>query len=229
MKKRQEYKKGDIINNCSFLEELPPIRYGCGSLKRVGKFKCRCSKDFITLIEHVKRGNTSSCGCVQKERTSIAAKESSKIHGQKLHRLYSVWANMKDRCYNEKNYAYHNYGGRGIRVCDRWKDINFFINDMFPSYKEGYQIDRIDNDGNYCLENCRWVTPKENSNNRRNNRYVEFDGKKLTLSQWADFTGLKQTTLSSRLNILKFTVEKALTLPYKGIAKQEIKKELENG
>ena len=105
---------------------------------------------------------------------------------------------MKGRCYNTKNVSYHNYGGRGITVCDRWlKDFWLFVEDM--GYRpENHTLDRIDNNGNYSPENCRWSDIKKQSNNKRNTRIVEYKGQKKSLSEWASFLGIPYERLAKR-------------------------------
>jgi hypothetical protein len=120
-----------------------------------------------------------------------------------------MWQGMLRRCKNPKDFAYHNYGQRGITVCDRWKDINFFIEDMYPSYSVGLELDRIDVNGNYEPSNCRWVTRKQNMNNMRRNRIVEYKGIKKTVSEWSDELNISYKTLLSRLN--RWSVEKSFT------------------
>ena len=104
------------------------------------------------------------------------------------HPLYPVWNQMKARCYNPKSNRYHNYGGRGIEVCWEWRN-DFWAFEKWANrsgWRKGYQIDRINTDGNYEPDNCRWVTPKDNNRNRRNNRLVTYLGVTKTLSEWAD-------------------------------------------
>lgn len=130
-------------------------------------------------------------------------------------RFYKIWANMKTRCYNENIIGFHRYGGRGITVCDKWQTFGGFFDDMYQSYGEKLTIDRKDNDGNYCKENCRWATRKEQANNTRNiERALRFKhkGETLTISQWADKVGLKRTTLGMRLSNYKWSLEKALNV-----------------
>lgn len=102
----------------------------------------------------------------------------------KEHPLYRVWRHVKERCYSENDQSYSTYGARGIRVCDDWHDSNIFITWCLDNgWAEGLQIDRIDNDGDYRPENCRFVTPKGNANNRRSCIWIEFNGERLTLMQ----------------------------------------------
>ena len=121
--------------------------------RRYGLYKCHCGKEFETIISDVKSGRVSSCGC---NRINHTNKRRTK-HSLANHRLYQTWNGMMQRCNNPKRKDYKDYGGRGISVCDRWLDINNFINDMYPSYTEGLTLDRINNDGNYEPNNCRWV------------------------------------------------------------------------
>jgi len=128
-----------------------------------GIFKCHCGKEFETAVQSIKNKQTLSCGCYQKQQHSIAMT----THGCNSHRLYSVWKNMKARCENKKHKSYKDYGGRGIFVCHRWDDIHNFIEDMFPSFKEGLTLDRIKVDDNYKASNCRWTTSVVQARNTR--------------------------------------------------------------
>lgn len=106
---------------------------------------------------------------------------------QRNPRLYSLWNTMRHRCEDPKRESYQRYGGRGIKVCQEWHDANTFM-DWAEShgYKPGLQLDRIDNDGDYSPENCRWVTAKENSRNKRTNRLLTINGKTKTVSEWCE-------------------------------------------
>lgn len=114
---------------------------------------------------------------------------------------YKVWASMKNRCYNPKDRrSWLPYGGRGITICERWRNsFAAFLADMGRRPSPQHQLDRIDNDGPYCPENCRWATRKEQANNRRNNHFITHDGVTLTLTQWAERTGIPYGTLKARL------------------------------
>ena len=132
------------------------------------------------------------------------------------HPLYSVWINMKGRCYNPNDKSFKDYGGRGIRVCDEWINnfIAFYEWSMTNGYKKNLSIDRIDVNGNYEPSNCRWATIDVQSNNKRNTIFIEFNGKPYVLSELAKITGVKRCTLYSRYR--SGTIEKLLNqyIPY---------------
>lgn len=111
-------------------------------------------------------------------------------------KLYSVWRTMLHRCNDPKRVKYRDYGGRGIAVCEEWKDANVFMDWAFENgYKTGLQLDRIDNNGNYHPENCRFVTPKENSRNRRNTKRLTINGETKTVVEWCEQLGVNQYTV----------------------------------
>lgn len=135
-------------------------------------------------------------------------------HGRKNTRLYRIWANMKTRCYNTHSTHYKRYGGRGITVCEEWKnDFKAFYDwSMTNGYAENLTIDRIDNNGNYEPLNCRWVTVKEQSANRCNNRYVAIEGETKALSEWCEIYNINYKTVRDRLR-RGCSYKKALTMP----------------
>lgn len=129
------------------------------------------------------------------------------FHGLSHHPLYGVWKGMKQRCYNPKASRFEKYGGRGIKVCKQWKDcfVNFY-NDMVEGYSKGLQLDRIDNDGNYCKENCRWVAPSENVKNR--DCAIFYKGKNL--KDYCKEKGLNYNTVFSRHKYYGWSLDKAV-------------------
>ena len=133
---------------------------------RFGIYKCGfCGTEFKTILNNVKRGHTKSCGCYQKRRTS----ETNKTHGLGYTRLYNIWASIKDRTLNINTKVFNDYGGRGIAICEEWKNdfMSFYNWAMANGYSDGLSIDRIDNDGNYEPSNCRWTTQTIQTRNQR--------------------------------------------------------------
>ena len=134
------------------------------------------------------------------------------VHGEGDTPEHRAWNQARQRCTNPKLRNYHRYGGRGIRMCSEWDRFEQFLADMGRRPSPQHSLDRIDRDGNYCPENCRWATIHEQANNTCTNRYVEFDGEMLTIAQWARKTGIQAGTLQFRLSH-GWTPERALTTP----------------
>lgn len=135
-----------------------------------------------------------------------------------LYQLNYRYRGMKSRCYNLNNPKYKNYGGRGIKVCDRWlESFDNFVEDMLPSFESELTLDRIDVDSNYGPSNCRWTTQEDQQNNRTNNRYLKLGNRKQTLFQWAHELDIKPRTLHQRLNGYHWSVEKALLTPVRKV------------
>lgn len=128
---------------------------------------------------------------------------------------YQSWYSMRSRCQNPNAANYANYGGRGITVCSRWDVFEHFLADMGPRPSSKHTLDRRNNEGPYCPENCRWATPTEQGRNRRTNHRLTFRGETLTVQEWAERIGIRPKTLHERLRRGQ-TAERALTTPLRG-------------
>lgn len=170
------------------------------------KCVCDCGKECVKVGSLLTAGKTRSCGCLAKNNTDQTTHGLSKTH------LYGVWCTMKSRCHNKNSQRYSLYGGRGVVVCDEWlHDFKSFYDWSYANgYNEKLTLDRIDVNGNYSPENCRWVDMKTQNNNRRNNNLMTYNGKTQTLHQWADEYGIRYGTLWARINTYNWSIEKAL-------------------
>jgi hypothetical protein len=162
------------------------------------------------LSSNLRSGHTQSCGCLRDERRI----EVHTTHGMTGTHTYSVWKSMHQRCSNPNHEYYHRYGGRGIKVCSPWKEFSAFLADMGECPDE-LTIERIDNDGDYTLDNCKWVTLKENARNRSSNVEVTYNGKTQCFAAWEEELGFKHGTLWNRINTYNWSIEKAMTEPVK--------------
>lgn len=155
------------------------------------KWLCQCECGRITQASKwsLENGLTVSCGCRKK------------IHGEKHTRLYQTWQNMKRRCHDPKNKRYEHYGLRGITVCQDWDKNYLSFRDwaLSSGYKEGLTIERIDVNGNYCPDNCKWLPMSKQADNTTRSVYYLFYGKKMTIRQISDETGLTYSTISHRV------------------------------
>lgn len=160
------------------------------------KWLCRCScGTFVTAVgHHLRAGLTKSCGCLNREAVSNAARR----HGASHTPQYKAWHSMVSRCSNPRHHKWDRYGGRGISVCARWTDYANFLQDMGPRPPHA-SIDRIDNDGDYEPDNCRWSTPLEQASNRSNNQIVSVNGLTMTASQASRNLGPSRSTVSRRI------------------------------
>lgn len=159
----------------TFIRQTKTTVSKTGYKERYALFRCDCGKEKEVSIRAFKRGKTKSCGCYMREICSKNGKVNSYKHGLKKHPIYKVWQCMKSRCYYKKHRAYKNYGGRGIQICEEWKnDVSKFYNFCIRNgWQKGLQIDRIDNNGNYEPSNCRFVTPAKNIRNSRSAKLSE--------------------------------------------------------
>lgn len=165
-----------------------------GTVRGRRHWECRCSCGTVKTFEssNLKRGNAVSCGCRSARHGGIYGKGNR-------HPLYMTWANMLKRCHNPTDAKYPIYGGRGIIVCDAWKDFMVFIKEVPPKPSPELQLDRIDNNGNYEPGNVRWATRKEQGANKRDNRLITANGETLTVTQWSEKIGIDRKVLYSRI------------------------------
>ena len=172
-------------------------------------FRCDCGKEIVLIMGGVVFGTTTSCGCYHKEMVSARFKK----HGASTTPEYRIWVHMRQRCSNPNDQDWADYGGRGITVCPEWEDFAVFLKDAGPRPTPKHSIDRIDCNGNYEPGNIRWVLFKVQANNKRSNVYVTHNDITLTISEWADRTGLPYMVLWKRLFERKWNVERAITTP----------------
>ncbi len=166
-------------------------------------WKCDCGKEVVKRAEQVKFGTVRSCGCLHIDNT-IAR---STVHGMAHSPEYQVWAGMIRRCSNPSAQHYERYGGRGIKVCERWRDsFENFLEDMGPRPGDNYSLDRKDNDGHYIKDNCRWATREQQYRNRSSNVKLMYHGEVKTLKDAADAIGIRGTWLRALL-LRGYTIE----------------------
>ena len=193
------------------LDYIQKYIYPNGKVANIYYLKCQCECGKICSIRKSKlmNGYTRSCGCLRKETT--AKNKPATTHGLHKTRLYETWHHMKQRCYDKNIKGYKNYGGRGITVCEEWKNDfkKFYDWAMQNGYTEELTIDRIDNNGNYEPSNCRWVTIKIQNRNTRANRNITYNDETHCLVEWAEILNIKKETLATRLGKLKWSIEKA--------------------
>lgn len=169
--------------------------------------RCICNKEITCLGMRLKQGFTKSCGCLRKERIS----KLFTTHGASSTHTYKCWQSMLGRCRNPSLPNFSDYGGRGINICERWEKFENFLADMGFAPTIKHSLDRIDNDGDYKPENCRWATIKEQNRNRRDTRLLTHQGKKMCIVDWANELGISESTIRGRLR-RGCSVEEALSL-----------------
>lgn len=172
---------------------------------------CDCGKNKVVQGSDIEGGRSRSCGCTQRE----AARKRLTSHGLTGTRTYRIWAQMIQRCRPER--GYDRYGVRGIRVCERWMLFENFLDDM-GECPGAFEIDRVDNNGNYEPGNCRWVSRKENQRNTNRSAFLTLNGETKTMVEWSELMGIQQGTILARLK-RGWTVEMAITRPVRGKVK----------
>lgn len=191
---------------------LTVVKLAChGSKNTPAKWLCKCDCGNYTEVRraHLVNGNIKSCGCYNRENS----KKVHTKHDKSYSKLYRIWAGMKARCNNPKNTVYKYYGGKGVRVCEEWLDSSNFIKWALENgYKEGLTIDRIDSNGIYEPSNCRWATMKVQNNNTSQNHFETINGVRRTISEWADFLGVRHEKIYYYKRKYKCDIVKAILI-----------------
>lgn len=190
---------GTRFSRLEVMSAANPVRRSDGRLSSYSLCKCDCGNEITVINKSLRMKRTQSCGCLGIE----SRKNANTTHGQSRRGLksreYEIWAGMLSRVSNPKHKNYKNYGGRGITVCERWKSFENFILDMGQRPHGNLSLDRIDVNGNYEPQNCRWATCAQQANNTRCNRRIIIDGKSHTLAEWSKLSGVSIGTIHSRL------------------------------
>lgn len=197
---------GMKFSRLTVLERVADRERGCPRWRCL----CVCGNETEAESGPLKNGGVKSCGCLASERARAGI---NKRHGMSRTPIYGVWSKMKDRCTNTKVQSYAAYGGRGITVCERWQSFDLFFADMGERPSPNHSIDRIDNDGPYSPENCRWVgSVLEQRKNCRDNRRITYKGETLILAEWERKTGFSADVISSRI-AAGWDIDRVMTEP----------------
>lgn len=184
-----------------------------GSRDAMWLCQCSCGNQKVAITARLNNGMIQSCGCLLNEQLHKGLKFK---HGYARTRVHSIWQDMIRRCQNPKNKAFKNYGGRGIKVCERWFEFENFLADMGEPPSKKHSIDRKDNNGNYEPSNCKWATPMEQQNNRRNNRLITYQGKTQSMSMWCRELHISTSAVYNRL-ARHWSIEKIFSTPVRKI------------
>lgn len=185
------------------------------------KCLCDCGNYNIVRTANLKNGSVKSCGCLLHDTKNKV------IHGMSRTRIYNEWSGIKDRCTNPKSNSAHNYLQRGVKMCDEWKNdfTAFYKWALSSGYKDNLTIERKDVNGDYCPENCCWISLGEQAGNRRTNLSIEYNGKTQNLKEWCDELNLNYKRVHNRMSKLGYSFEEAITKP---VMTQKRNKEAKN-
>lgn len=198
----KKFSKLTVLSECKKRANNGKIRYKC---------ECDCGNITNVIGENLRRGITKSCGCLLKE---IVSKRST-THGKRDTRIYAIWCHMKARCYNINEPRYKDYGQRGIKIYSEWlHDFTCFYDwAMSHGYTDNLTIDRIDVNGNYTPDNCRWITLEQQQENKRNSIKFTYNGETHCLRKWCSILNINYKTVHKRIRVHKWDIEKALFTP----------------
>lgn len=174
---------------------------------------CECGNTTFANVAQLRNSQRTSCGCAKKAGNQIYKKTAKHGHfvGDKPSPTYRIWSGMHTRCSNQKMPSWPHYGGRGIKVCERWDKFENFLSDM-GERPDGKSLDRINNNGNYCHENCRWATDFEQHRNRSDNTYWTYKNETKPIAEWAEIYGLNRHTLGDRVRKGGMSIAEALEM-----------------
>lgn len=191
----REFLTGRVFGRLTVIDDSLPSPNG-----RVRKALCSCScgSQKAIRVDHLRGGKIQSCGCLLDEIRPLTQLKHGHARKRNQSATYGIWRGILKRCLDPTDHNYERYGGRGIKVCDRWRSFEAFLSDM-GQRPSGLSIERNDNNGDYEPTNCRWATRKEQNSNKRNNHIIEHDGLSLTITEWARRSGINHSTIIGRL------------------------------
>lgn len=192
---------GETFGRWTVIGDVIKTRYPSGDYKRQYPCQCKCGTVKNVIELSLRNGSSVSCGCYHKERVAKSSRKHGHSKKNARTETYSSWQAMKSRCFGSDPHCIQYYQSRGITVCDRWMDFENFLSDMGERPKDA-TIERINNDGNYCPQNCRWVTRADQNRNTRRNHNITYKGVTMCRKDWAKELGMPETTLYYRLKRL---------------------------
>lgn len=202
-------KIGQTFNRLTIIDKPFSKKDKQGNERRFVTCKCVCGRIKSYRLSKITTGHTKSCGCLAKEIIGAINRK----HMLSKQRIHTIWTGMKQRCLNPKSNVYKYYGARGIKICDRWLDFKNFSEDMSPTYQERLSLDRINNDGNYCKENCRWADRRTQAlNSSRSKKYLVY-GEELSMTEICEKFKINPSTLRNRIYRGKLSIIEAIEKP----------------
>lgn len=202
---------GNKYGRLTVVKEVERVSKSAGirghTLARVFTCSCECGATCTVQLSRLRSGITKSCGCIRK-----GANNSHFTHGMTKTRVFKIWQGILKRCYNKNATNYYLYGARGVGVCKRWKNSFVAFYEDMGEPRDNESIERIDNDGDYCKENCKWATVVEQANNKRNSKRLTYNGVTKTVAEWSRLLGWCRYTLYRRIEA-GWKTEKILTTP----------------
>lgn len=206
-----EAKKGNRFKDLTNLRFGKLIAVKCVKKPNQAKYYweciCDCGNTKIISSSNLIKGNSSTCGCGK-----VKIGDATRKHGMTNTRMFKIWTGIRKRCTNPKCKSYPIYGGRGISISYKWDKFIDFYNDMKHGYADNLSLDRINPNGNYEPENCRWATPKIQNRNRRNNHLISLNNQNKTLAEWSEVSGIHYSLISYRIKN-GWDAEKAIFTP----------------
>lgn len=208
-------RQGTRFGKLVIVAEVEKHMYPSGRTRRKFLCECDCGCRVAVIVNNLKTGNTTSCGCIQRKTAADNGRKAAK-HSMARTRTYQCWDRMIQRCTNESRESYARYGGRGVSVCEKWRrSFIAFLDDMGERPSSRHSIDRIDNDGDYTPDNCRCATVTEQARNKSNNVLISHNGATRCVSEWAAIVGIGCHVLYGRLR-RGWSATDALTTPVNG-------------
>ena len=202
--------RGDRYGRWTVLNEAEPY-----PSQRAVVCRCSCGTERRVPISGLRSGRSRSCGCLRREVSAELCRQGA-THGMSGTAEHNIWKGIHDRCRRPSNKSFRNYGGRGIRVCERWGSFENFLADMGARPSAKHSVDRIDHEGDYEPRNCRWATPKQQARNSRRNRMLRIDGVERLLCEWSEVSGVPSALIWVRIDRLGWEEKRAVFTPSMG-------------